>query len=140
LRERVDTSMKITAELRNEPAAHSVVLSTGERVLTLEVPAKPMGGSEVNGGELLCLALATCYCNDLYREAAKHGITIDGVSVTVEADFGAEGAPATSIVYRARVDSSAAASEIDALLAHTDTVAEIQATVRRGVAVSFQRA
>jgi hypothetical protein len=32
------------------------------------------GGSSANGGELLCLALATCYCNDVYREAKKRGI------------------------------------------------------------------
>jgi len=131
--------MKIAAEIHNEPMAHSVALTTGERVQTLEVPAKPTGGSQVNGGELLCLALATCYCNDLYREAAKRGITIDAVSVNVEAHFGAEGAPATNIVYRAHVESAAAASEIDALLTYTDTVAEIQNTVRSGVAVTFER-
>jgi organic hydroperoxide reductase OsmC/OhrA len=132
--------MKITAEISNERSAYSVSLTTGERVQALEVPAKPTGGSQVNGGELLCLALATCYCNDVYREAAKRGITIDGVSVNVEADFGAEGAAATNIVYRAQVESAAAASEIDALLTYTDTVAEIQNTLRSGVAVTFERA
>jgi organic hydroperoxide reductase OsmC/OhrA len=131
--------MKITAKIHNERTAHSVALTTGERVQTLEVPAKLTGGSQVNGGELLCLALATCYCNDLYREATKRGISIDGVSVIVEADFGAEGAPATNIVYRAHVESAAAASEIDALLTYTDTVAEIQNTVRTGVAVTFEQ-
>ena len=31
----------------------------------------PGRGSAVNGGEFLVLALATCYCNDLYREAER---------------------------------------------------------------------
>jgi uncharacterized OsmC-like protein len=42
---------------------------------------------------LLFLALATCYCNDIFREAAKQGLKIDGVEVKVEGEFGAEGEP-----------------------------------------------
>ena len=37
--------------------------------------------SGVNRGELLFLALATCYCNDLYREAEKLGIDVREVNV-----------------------------------------------------------
>ncbi len=89
----------------------------------------------MNGGELLFLALATCYCNDVYREAARRGIAIESVEVDVVGEFGGEGEPASRIEYSARVAGSAPESELKALLAATDRVAEIQNTVRRGVEV-----
>ena len=74
--------MEIRAAVRNRGREHSVTLSTDGRRSPLAVAAKAEGaGSSVNGGELLCAALATCYCNDLYREAAKRGITLRGVEV-----------------------------------------------------------
>jgi uncharacterized OsmC-like protein len=48
---------------------------------------------------LRCLALATCYCNDLYREARKRGIEVHRVEVEVEGSFGAEGAAAERLAY-----------------------------------------
>ena len=105
----------------------------------MSIPAKPHGfGSGVNGGELLFLALATCYCNDVYREAAKKGIDVEQVDVVVEGEFGAEGQPAKNIVYRARIKSSASEAQVRDLLTHTDTVAEIQNTLGAGGAVTLQ--
>jgi uncharacterized OsmC-like protein len=84
----------------------------------------------VNGGELLFLALATCYCNDIYREAAKRGLIVEQVEVEVEGDFGAEGDPAQNVTYRAKVTAQASEAEIRELMSHTDRVAEIQNTLR----------
>ncbi len=64
--------MEITARVSNERGAHTVELQTGAQAYSLGIPPKPEGsGSSVNGGELLFLALATCYCNDIYREARQ---------------------------------------------------------------------
>lgn len=69
--------VQISALVRNSPLVHEVVVSTGGTMQGLSVPAKASGsGSAVNGGEFLMLALATCYCNDLYREGARLGIDI----------------------------------------------------------------
>jgi organic hydroperoxide reductase OsmC/OhrA len=92
-----------------------------------------------NGGELLFLALATCYCNDLYREAAARGIRIEAVEVEVSGNFGGPGEPATAITYRAKVKSDASEAEISQLLVDTDRVAEIQNTVRNGCTVTLDR-
>jgi uncharacterized OsmC-like protein len=95
------------------------------------IPPRPSGyGSSANGGELLFLALATCYCNDIYREAAKRGLNIEQVEVTVEGDFGAEGDPAKNVTYRAKVTGQASEAEIRELISHTDQVAEIHNTLR----------
>jgi uncharacterized OsmC-like protein len=79
---------------------------------------------------LLFLALASCYCNDLYREAAKRNIKVEHIQVQVEGEFGAEGEPAKNVAYRARVTAQASEEEIRELMKFTDTVAEIQNTLR----------
>ena len=133
--------MKISARVDNSFRKHVVTLNTNDTARELPIPPKADGvGSSVNGGELLCLALATCYCNDLYREAKKRGINLDRVEVEVEAMFGAEGAAAEQLAYRARVSAKASREKIIDLMRHTDSVAEIQNTLRRGTMVKLDRA
>ena len=131
--------MEIRASVRNRSLEHQVLLSTNGRVASLAVPAKAEGhGSSLNGGELLCLALATCYCNDLYREAARRGMTLHEVEVDVVSEFGAAGEPARRIQYSARIASDESAEAIAELLRETDKVAEVHNTIRAGIAVELQ--
>ena len=81
------------------------------------------------------LALATCYCNDIYREAARLGIEVRAVEVEATADFEGVGLVAANIRYSARVASPASEVEVAALLSETDAVAEVHNTVRKGVSV-----
>jgi organic hydroperoxide reductase OsmC/OhrA len=123
--------MKISARVQNSEGQHHVTLRTNDNIHSLTIPPKPTGfGSSANGGELLFLALATCYCNDIYREAAKRGLIVEQVEVEVEGDFGAEGDPAQNVTYRAKVTAQASEAEIRELMSHTDRVAEIQNTLR----------
>jgi organic hydroperoxide reductase OsmC/OhrA len=56
--------MKICARIANVKGQHTVSLRTDNRERSLMIPPKQDGfGSSVNGGELLFLALAACYCN-----------------------------------------------------------------------------
>ena len=125
-------AMRISAHLSNTATSHEVTLQTAGRSQALAVASKPGGGSAVNGGEFLMLALATCYCNDLYREAAARGLVLTAVEVEASGEFAAAGLAATDIRYAARVESSASAAEIEALLRETDQVAEVHNTVRAG--------
>ena len=123
--------MKITAKVENNKDNHQVTLQTNDNVHSIVIPPKSTGyGSSANGGELLFLALATCYCNDIYREAAKWNIKVKNVEVEVDGDFGAEGEPAKNVKYRAKVTAEASEEEIRELMKFTDTVAEIQNTLR----------
>lgn len=83
------------------------------------------------------LALATCYCNDLYREAERLAIPIDGVEVEASAEFPGIGLAAVNITYRATVSSPASRCALAQLLRETDAVAEIHNTVRAGVPVEL---
>ena len=70
---REHTHMEITATVRNAAGTHEVLLRTDATTQPLAIAAKAAGrGSAVNGGELLMLALATCYCNDLYPVSYTH--------------------------------------------------------------------
>lgn len=131
--------MHISALVKNARGSHNVALATGDSSKSLAVPCRDSGfGSSVNGGELLMLALATCYCNDLYREAGRLGIAIDSVEVSANGDFEGVGLPATNITYQVRVVSSAPDADIARLLRETDAVAEIHNTLRKGVPVRLE--
>lgn len=133
--------MLISATVKNTASSHEVEVRTGATTQRLAVAAKSSSrGSAVNGGEFLMLALATCYCNDLFREAARHGIAIELAEVEASAEFPGIGLAATNIRYRANIQSSASQAEIAGLLQETDAVAEVHNTIRNGVPVVLQRA
>lgn len=128
--------MKISAKIENENWHHSIIVATNGVDQKLSIVAKPSGqGSSVNGGELLMAALGTCFCNDLYREAAIRNITLTKVSVEASGEFDRPGEPGFIIFYSAKVEGDASDDEVNDLIAHTDKVAEIQNTLRSGVNV-----
>ena len=130
--------MKIIAKVENSKDNHQVTLQTNDNVHSIVIPPKSTGyGSSANGGELLFLALASCYCNDIYREAAKRNIKVERVEVNVEGDFGVEGEPAKNVTYSAKVYADGSEDEIRELMKFTDTVAEIQNTLRVANAVTL---
>ena len=131
--------MQIHARVESRRDQHQVTLRTNGQSHTVLIPPKPSGfGSSANGGELLALALATCYCNDLYREAATRDIKVHAVEVEVEAQFGGVGEPARQIRYRAKVTSDASDEVVRQLMEHTDRVAEVHNTLRSGIAVELE--
>jgi organic hydroperoxide reductase OsmC/OhrA len=129
----------ISASVKNARHSHNLTVTSGNVAKSLNVPGREDGcGSGINGGEFLMLALATCYCNDLYREAARLGVSVDSVEVEASADFEGVGLAASNIRYRARVLSSASDAEVARLLRETDAVAEIHNTLRAGAAVVLE--
>ena len=121
----------IQAVLENHQGVNAVRLRTGAHAYSLAIPPKAGGfGSSASGGELLFLALAACYCNDIYREAAKRGLTVQGVEVNVTGDFEREGGPATCISYSVRIKADANEDQLLDLIRHTDQIAEVHQTLR----------
>lgn len=130
--------MHISASIRNTGQQNEVIVTTNEVEKPLALPAKANSkGSAVNGGELLFLALATCFCNDIYREAAKRQIEVRSVEVNVAGEFGSEGEPGFDIRYEATVDADASDEEVQELIAYVDQIAEVHNTVRKGTAITL---
>lgn len=130
--------MVITAKVENSFNQHLATVQTNDTAQQLAIPGKVTGwGSAVNGGELLCLALATCFCNDIYREAKKKNIHVTKVVVEASAEFAAEGEAGYHLHYKAHVEGDASDEVLAQLIRDTDKVAEIQNTLRKGVSVSL---
>ncbi len=87
------------------------------------------------GAHLLHLATAGCVLNDVYREAERLGVPVDGVRVTATGDFDTSTWQSTGIGYAVELDSSASAAEVDAVLEAVDAVAEIPKSIRAGATV-----
>jgi organic hydroperoxide reductase OsmC/OhrA len=122
--------------VENRHDRHTVMVSTDGAAREVVIPAKQSGfGSSANGGELLALAVATCFCNDLYREASNEGIEIRGVEVEAMAEFGGVGEPTRMIQYSAVIVTDAEPELVRRLAQHTDSVAEIHNTLRLGISV-----
>ncbi len=87
------------------------------------------------GAHLFHLAAAGCVLNDVFREAARLGVVVDGVRVTASGDFDTETWQSTGIEYVVDLDSPAPAYELDELLDTVDRVAEIPKSIRAGASV-----
>jgi len=131
--------MIITATLNNNSLENTITVSTDDNEKILNIPSKSGGkGSSVNGGELLFLALATCFCNDVYREAAHRKMDIDAVACSVLGNFGKPGETGSDISYRVTVTASKhSQQEIHDLIRYVDLIAEIHNTLRKGTSVSL---
>ncbi|GAA4459762.1 hypothetical protein GCM10023189_33880 [Nibrella saemangeumensis] len=131
--------MKISATIKNGFQVNDISVANEGRQKKIVVPAKDVGFcSSVNGGELLFLSLATCFCNDVYREADKRNVNITSVEVSVSGEFGKEGEPASNIIYTVRVQSPTLSDkEITELISHVDKIAEVHNTLRKGVSVTL---
>jgi organic hydroperoxide reductase OsmC/OhrA len=129
--------MLITATIKNNRRHNELTVSTNNNEKSLNIPGKIEGrGSSVNGGELLFLSLATCFCNDVYREASKRQMEIDSVEVFVSGTFGKEGEPASNISYHVNIEApNHSSQEIADLISYVDNIAEIHNTLRNGINV-----
>ena len=132
--------MKISATISSHFNHVQTTVCTNDKSKELEIQPKENGfGSGINGGELLMLSLATCFCNDLYREAARKNIPITSVEVNCSGTFANEGQAGTNITYDVKIDSPASANQIAELVDHTDKVAEIHNTLRHGAEITLVR-
>lgn len=130
--------MEVSALIENGQGRHHVALTTNGATHALKIPANVDGsGSQASGGEILFLALATCYCNAIYREARVRAIRVERVEVEVDGEFDGPGEPARSIRYRAKVRANASEEEIRSLMEDTDGLAEVHATMRTAVPVTL---
>jgi putative redox protein len=111
----------------------------GPFTLTVDRPAAAGGaGLGFNGGQLLYLSIAACLSNDLYREAMTMDIELDGVEVTVDGDFPGRGAGSTPIEVEVTVRSAASESDVRALIAEVERVAEIPRSIREAAPIEIR--
>lgn len=127
-----------TVEIRTLADTSLAIGSSGHRTVTIDRTKEAGGmGLGFNGGELLLLAIGGCYSNDVFREAAKRGINVRSVQVTVSADWGGDPVRAQNVTYCVKVEADAPQDAIEELIRHTDQVAEIPNSLRYGTEVKL---
>ncbi|MGE5318147.1 MAG: OsmC family protein [Chloroflexota bacterium] len=131
--------MKISARITNSLNQNDILVETNGNQKELAIAPKILGrGSSINGGELLFAAIATCACNDIYREAGKKNMQIDSIDVSVSGEFGEEGEAASNIIYNVKVDApTLSRDEIVELVNKVDSLVEIHNTVRLGTNIKL---
>jgi uncharacterized OsmC-like protein len=112
---------------------------SGPFTLTVDRPAAAGGGGlGFSGGQLLYMAIAACWSNDLYREAATMGIELHGVEITVDGDFPARGEGSTPITVDVLVRSPAPEERVRELVAEVERVAEIPRAISEGPPIEIR--
>jgi uncharacterized OsmC-like protein len=125
-------------------SAHEGTFSVGwsERH-SLVIDRSPDDGGQgmgFNGGQLLLLALGSCFANDVFREADKRDVEVLGVRVVVECDWVGDPQRAENVRFTTRVEAAADEDEIMDLIRHVDEIAEVHNTLRTGVPIELTEA
>jgi putative redox protein len=115
--------------------------SAGQSTLVIDRPVDAGGrGLGFNGGQLLNLAVAACFSNDLFREAARAGIELRRVRVTAHSEYGGHPTVSGPIEVEIEVDGDAPTERLAELVHLVDRVAEIPNTLRVGTQVRLSSA
>jgi len=126
-------------ELRSVDGGPTAVASSGPFSVLTDRPTSAGGrGLGFNGGQLLYAAIAGCYSNDLYREAAMIGISLSRVAITVDGDFPKRGEPSTPISVNIEVEGDAPEARLRELVQLVDTIAEIPNSIRGATPVELR--
>jgi len=112
--------------------------TAGQFTLVVDRPVQGGGGGlGFNGGQLLNLAVAGCISNDLFREAAREGMQLRRVRVSVQSDYRGDPMVSTPIEYQVEAEGDAPEEDIRRLVALVDEIAEIPNSLRRGTEVAL---
>jgi len=85
----------------------------------------------------LLFSLATCFCNDIYREAAKKILPYQALMLKSTGDFAAEGEPVQ--ILNTLLTLFQIHLQMEDLIDHTNKVAEIHNTLRKGPNITLVR-
>jgi uncharacterized OsmC-like protein len=125
-------------EVRNVQGAVTALGTAGPYTVVVDRPGSAGGGGHgFNGGELLHLAVAGCVSNELFREAQSRGIALTRVVVRAAGDFLGEPSVSGGIAYQVEVEGDGSESDLRALVAFVDEIAEIPNSLRGGTPVSL---
>jgi uncharacterized OsmC-like protein len=96
--------------------------------------------ADFTGAHLYLLAAAGCVLNDVYREAERLELRIDGARVRAAGGFDPVTWASTGIDYVVDVASDTSDEETERLVSLVDEVAEIPKALRSGTTVTRRRA
>jgi uncharacterized OsmC-like protein len=132
---------QMTVHVRSAHEGSFSVGWSGQHSLVIDRAQADGGqGMGFSGGQLLLLAIGSCYANDIFREAGQRGVEVLGVRVVVECDWDGDPPRANNVRFTTRVEAEADEDEIMDLIQHVDRIAEVHNTLREGTDVELVEA
>ena len=127
---------KTKATIRTISGMQSAVGISGSQTITVGRPVENGGdGLGYNGGQVLVLAVGTCFYNDLYDAADERGIKIRSIELEIRSGWAGDPVISSGIEISAKVEAEATTAEIEEMVHHVSTISTISNTVRQGTAV-----
>ncbi len=126
------------AYVRTISGMQSAVGWVGNQTITIGRP-KGVGGDGFgySGGQVLVLAVGTCFYNNLYYAADERGIKIISVELEVTSGWTEEPKVSSGIIISAQVEAEASPNEIEELIHHANRVSVVSNSVRQGATVAM---
>ncbi len=90
---------------------------------------------DFTGVHVMHLAVACSVLDDVYREADRRGVQVNGVHVTAEGGFDADTWLSTGVEYAVAIDSALLPEAVDRLVGAVERVAAVPRALRQGVGV-----
>ena len=110
----------------------------GVRTITIDLPQDEGGqGLGFSGGELLLLAIGSCYCNDLHRAAARSGISLDSIDLTVSAKWSDKPLQLTDAHVSIRTKTAKCAVDLHQLIKQVDVATSVANSLRSGARITL---
>ena len=130
-----------TVELRSIPGTKAAIGRAGNHTIVIDRPDGRAGGMGLgfNGGQLLAIAIGGCLCNDLHYAAAKQGVTIRDLSVSVTVAMSGEPLVADGAEIAVEVTAEEPAADVGALIEAAFAGSAVSNSVMRGLPVRLTR-
>src|SRR5436305_8229917 len=117
----------ITVRLRNIPDTEAAAGWAGAHTIVVDRPEGKAGGKGLgfNGGQLLCLAIGGCFCNDLQYVAHEMSIRLASLSVDVSAELEGQPLLVTHAQIRVRVTADDPAAGLASLVRRAKDISTV---------------
>jgi len=132
---------QVNVRIHSQQGIDTEIVGLGKGKLTADRNPKvgTPGGMGFGGGEILCLAVGTCYYNNLRREANHRNIELVLIEIEVTADWDDPSPIASEIRIKPKIESQASQDEIESLLEYAIQVSSVANTISHTVPVRLDR-
>ena len=126
------------AKIRTISGMQSAVGWSGNQTITIG-RSKDVGGDGIgySGGQVLVLAVGTCFYNNLFYAADQRNIKIRNVELEVVSRWTEEPMVSSGIQINAKVEAEANSDEIQELILYASQASTVSNSVREGITVSM---
>ena len=128
----------VSVSLRNVEGSSATMGWAGSHTIIVDPPNGTAGGLGLgfNGGELLALAIGSCYCNGIHYIADELGVSVGKILVEVTLELGGDPPIATEAILKASC-TTIDGSNPDILIEKAKETSTVSNSLRKGFPVTL---